>query len=132
MADSGTPTKTTVELVRPAPRTERPAAEVTGPHYELGSATLSFGPSAGGAMAHGDREALLASLYEERRMLLRAKRLGRLSAADEEYLTDLSKYIDRWEAPETPLPSSDDLMRKLEALTASLLGVQAKIARQQE
>ncbi len=94
-------------------------------------ATLSVVVSTNAA-ASADREAILESLYQERRKYTQAKRLGEMVQGDEAYLAELNQYIDRWEADETRSNRSDDVWERLEALAASMLAVQAKVERNQK
>src|SRR5258708_38858104 len=79
-----------------------------------------------------EKEAILASLYDERAKLNRAKRLGTISRDDDEYLSELDRYVNRWEAvgSEDTEDAVDDVFARLEAVASMLLGVQAKIERQ--
>ncbi len=79
-----------------------------------------------------EREAILVSLHEERRRLTQAKRLGKASNGDEEYLAELKQYIDEWEAYEVVAAAKDDVWTRLDALASTLLAAQAEIARHQK
>ena len=77
-----------------------------------------------------ERDAILHSLYGERSRLNQARRLGEVTAADEEYLLELNEYIDSWEAAETEAAEQHDIWERLDALAASVLSVDAKIRQQ--
>lgn len=74
------------------------------------------------------REAILASLYAERGVLLQKEDLGLLSPADTVYLQDLANCIDYWEEPEST-EESRDTWKAIERLANEVLGVQARIER---
>jgi len=75
-----------------------------------------------------DRDAILSSLYAERSTLARARRLGEISPADEEYLAEINQYIDHWERQEPR--AFDDVWGKLEKAARSLMAIQAEIEAQ--
>ena len=76
-----------------------------------------------------ERNAILASVYEERRELLRAQRAGTLSTNQREYLVELDQYIDNWEQPEIEAVEADDVWKKLDQLASEVLAVQAQTER---
>lgn len=79
-----------------------------------------------------ERDAILASLYEERSSLLREQRLASLSDHDAEYLIELEQLVRQWEAVEAreEAAQDEDLWRKIDEIAGSLIGVQAAIEQQ--
>ena len=70
------------------------------------------------------RDAILSSLYDERKDLSRAKRLGKASPNEESYLNDLNAYIDQWEAEEARTgQADDDVWERLESLASAALSL---------
>jgi hypothetical protein len=113
---------TIIDLQTTSPTLER--SPVSGSDVAIPGRLLA------GKASDEDREAILRSLYAERSTLTRAKRVGRFTASDAEYLADLNQYIDRWEAPERQTQSDDNpVWSKLEALAESVVGIEAEIGR---
>jgi hypothetical protein len=83
----------------------------------------------GALLMQSDREAILKSLYAERREVLRRQRLDPSNLADRDYLQDLSRYIDQWEMPEVRAEEESEVWGKLESIAAALLDTQAKVER---
>ena len=81
------------------------------------------------SVSSAERDAILKSLYNERQHLTRARRLGRASPHDEEFLQELNQYIDEWEARERRSDHVEDVMARLEKLQAATVVVQTEIAR---
>lgn len=110
---------------------ELPQAPPEGRRISESATTASVPRSGVGAprAERGERDAILESLYVERRALLRMKRAGDLSAADGEYLDELNRYIDRWEEPDVKAAETSDVWSRLEEIAASLLDVRANIER---
>jgi hypothetical protein len=77
--------------------------------------------------APDEREAILASLHDERSSLLRAKRAGTLKLHDLDYLAELERYIDDWERALEPPP--DDVWTRINRVAGSLLTLQAAVER---
>ena len=124
------PHETTTRRIEPdTPSPKVSPSAVTGVRYELGTAVVQVS-SPFVPVAASDKEAILNSLYEERRRLTKAKRLGDLRPGDEEYLLDLNRYIDRLEAPQPEASADAAVLRQLDSLLSSLLSVQAKVERQ--
>lgn len=73
-----------------------------------------------------DRDAILASLFAERRELNRAKRLGTASANQLEYLSELNDYINSVEAAETREAEEHGVWAKLEDLASAVVDLQVK------
>lgn len=73
------------------------------------------------------RAAILASLYEERQRLNKARRLGQASANDLEYLNDLDEYIAQWERVEVRVAKERDgeIWSRLDNIAAELVGLKA-------
>jgi hypothetical protein len=84
---------------------------------------------AGASLKQSDREAILVSLYAERREVLRRQRLEPTNVADRDYLQDLSRYIDQWEMAEVRAEAKNEIWDKLEAIAAALLDTQATVER---
>lgn len=76
-----------------------------------------------------ERDAILDSLYTKRAHLTSARRMGELTAAEQEYLEELELYIDHWEADEMRTAASDEVWHKLDELASSLLSVHSEVAR---
>jgi len=91
-------------------------------HAPIGGADRS-------AVSRVERDAILASLYEERSRLTRLRRLGATSPNDEEYLAELDQYIDEWQGEDVAVLSDASVWAKLEGLASSVLAVQADLAR---
>lgn len=72
-------------------------------------------------------EAILKSLYQERRRLIQAKRLGQFSSDEQEYLADLTQYIDHWESFEFRPRDGSDVWRRLEAIAGLLVSPQSAV-----
>jgi hypothetical protein len=73
-----------------------------------------------------DRDAILESLYAERRVLTRARRLGQLSKSDGEYLADLEQYIADIQKPVARVRQRADVWARLDALVATVVTIEAK------
>ena len=73
-------------------------------------------------MGPGDKEAILESLYAERRILTRAARDHALADLDQQNLDDINLYVDDLETEQEPSrDGADDVWRKLDKLTESML-----------
>lgn len=124
--------ETAIDSIRPqplqAPTYER--ASVSGgvsEELQMRRSLTVDAPALSRSVSTEDREAILESLYEERTELTRARRLGTLSPADADYLTDLNRYIDAWEKDEGA--SSSDVWKRLEAIASSVLSFQVDVER---
>lgn len=74
------------------------------------------------------RAAILASLYEERHRLTRAKRLGQATENEQEYLAELNDYIAQWERAEVRVAQQRDnqIWTRLDDLAADLVALKSK------
>lgn len=75
------------------------------------------------------REAILASLYDDRSGLTRKRRLDGLSDDEASRLGEIEAYIDEWELGEDDATTAD-VWNRLNAIAARVVGVSASIERQ--
>jgi hypothetical protein len=74
-----------------------------------------------------DRDAIIASLHEERRMLLGQKRAGGISERETEFLADINREIDRLEMAElTQASHVDSQWQRIESLASRILALSSK------
>lgn len=81
----------------------------------------------GGSWGKSDLDAVIASLYEERRVVLQRRRLGQGTAGDESYLAELEGYIDHLEAKEQHVPTGT--VEALQAIAKDILALRAEVER---
>lgn len=110
------------------PTVERGAVSGSSMFAGGGASVVVDSRSVGGRQARSeDREAILSSLYEERRKLNRAKRVNSLSSSEQDYLAELERYIDQWEEPDQDARA--DIWTRFEDAARSMLLLQAAVER---
>lgn len=109
-----------------------PRAALERPGPSLGADAPFAGATPAALATPEDRDAILRALYDERRAILQAKRLGRAAELDDQRLADIQDYIAFWEAADDREQRSDEIWMKLDAIAGRVLGVQAEIERSKQ